>query len=78
MTAGLPAGVERHDLVDVPIRGVTTDSGHEAIQAEIGRLMASRRRPDGIVCGSASAAISAITRGRGRRAGDRRATSTWR
>ena len=39
---------------------MTTDSGHEAIRAEIGRLMASRRRPDGIVCGSASATISAI------------------
>ena len=60
MTAGFQRAVERLDLVDVPIRTVTTDSGHEAIQAEIGRLMASRRRPDGIVFGSASAAISAI------------------
>jgi LacI family transcriptional regulator len=60
MTAGFQRAVEGLDLVDVPIRTVTTDSGHEAIRDEIGRLMASRRRPDGIVCGSASAAISAI------------------
>lgn len=60
MTAGFQQAVERLDLDDVPIHAVTTDSGHEAIQQEIARLMASRRRPDGIVCGSASAAISAI------------------
>ena len=61
MTSGFQRAVERLDLVDVPIREVNTDSSHEAIQAEIGRLMASPRRPDGLVCGSASAAISAIT-----------------
>jgi LacI family transcriptional regulator, galactose operon repressor len=60
MTAGFQRAIERHDLIDVPIRTVTTDSSYEAIQAEIGRLMASRNRPDGIVCGSASAAIAAI------------------
>ncbi len=60
MTTGFQRGIERHDLVEVPVR-VTTDSSHEAIQAGIGELMASRRRPDGLVCGSASAAISAIT-----------------
>ncbi len=60
MTEGFQRVIERHDLIDVPIRGVTTDSSHEDIQGEIGRLMGSRRRPDGIVCGSASAAISTI------------------
>ena len=33
---------------------------------EIGALMVSRRRPDGLVCGSASAAISAITAAEGK------------
>ena len=66
MTAGFQRGVERHDLIDVPIRGVTTDSSHAAIStAEIGRIMAARRRPDGIVCGSAMAAISAISAAEG-------------
>jgi LacI family transcriptional regulator len=60
MTTGFQRAVERLDLDDVPIHGVTTDSGHEAIRAEIGRLMGSRRRPDGIVCGSASAAIATL------------------
>jgi LacI family transcriptional regulator len=60
MTAGFQRAVERLDLIDVPIRTVTTDSSYEAIRAEVGRLMTSRRRPDGIVCGSAAAGISAI------------------
>lgn len=61
MTAGFQKGVERHDLIDVPIRGVTTDSSNATIRAEIGRIMTSRRRPDGIICGTAMAAISAIS-----------------
>lgn len=61
MTTGFQRGVEKHDLFDIPIRTVDIDSGHEAIHAAIARLMASRRRPDGLVCASASAAISAIT-----------------
>ena len=77
MTAGFQRAIERLDLVDVPIRGVTTDSRHEAIRAEIGRLMTSRRRPDGIVCGSAAAAISAIGAAE-ERAASSAATSTWR
>jgi LacI family transcriptional regulator len=60
MAAGFQRAIERLDLVDVAIRKVDTDSSHEAIQAEIGRLMTSRHRPDGLVCGSAAAAISAV------------------
>ncbi len=71
MTAGFQRAIERHDLIDVPIRTVTTDSSYEAIQAEIGRLMASRNRPDGIVCGSASAAIAAIGAAEGQGLRDR-------
>lgn len=66
MAWGFQRVIERHDLSEVPIRGVTTDSSHEAIQAEVGALMVSRRRPDGLVCGSASAAISAITAAEGK------------
>ena len=78
MTAGFQRAIERHDLIDVPVRGVTTDSGHDAIRAEIGRLMAARRRPDGFVCGSAAAAIAAIAAAEGLRAARSAATSTWR
>ena len=60
MAEGFQRGVEGRDLVDVPVRGVTTDGSYEAIQGEIQRVMASRRRPDGMVCGSAAAAIAAI------------------
>jgi LacI family transcriptional regulator len=62
MTAGFDRAVDRLDLTELPLRDVTTDSGHEAIEAEVGRLMSSpRRRPDGFVCGSASAAIAVIS-----------------
>lgn len=61
MINGFQRGMEQFDLLDVPVRSVTTDSPYRAIQAEIGRIMASRHRPDGIVCGSAAAAIAAVT-----------------
>lgn len=60
MSAGFRQAVERFDLIDVPVRGVTTDSGYAAIGAEVARMMASHRRPDGFVCGSPSSAIAAI------------------
>ncbi|HVL19601.1 MAG TPA: LacI family transcriptional regulator [Amaricoccus sp.] len=61
MSAGFERMVDRLDLADVSMRDVTTDSGHEAIAAEIARMMQSpRRRPDGFVCGSANAAIAVI------------------
>jgi len=61
MTAGFHRGVEAHDLLEVPVHGINTDSGYAAIGGEVGRLMATRRRPDGFVCGSSAAAISTIT-----------------
>jgi len=60
MVAGFQRAIDRHDLVEVPVRGVTTDSGHDAIGAEVGRLMSARLRPDGFVCGSPAAAIAVI------------------
>ncbi len=60
MTSGFQRAVERHDLDEVPIRSVNTDSSYEAIRDEIARLVASPRRPDGFVCGSATAAIAAV------------------
>ena len=60
ITDGFQRAIDRHDLIDVPVRGVTTDSGYEAIRAEVGRMMATRRRPDGFVCASAAAAIAVI------------------
>ncbi len=60
MTAGFVEAIERRDLVEIPMHGVTSDSAPEVIATEIGRLMAARRRPDGLVCASASAAIAAI------------------
>jgi LacI family transcriptional regulator len=57
---GFVRGIERHDLLEIPVHGITIDSSPEAIEAEIVRLMSSRRRPDGIVCSSARSAIHAI------------------
>lgn len=60
MTAGFLRGIERNDLVDVPVHAIDTDSSDAEIAAEIGRMMAGPRFPDGLVCGSAAAAISAV------------------
>lgn len=61
MSAGFESAVDRLDLVDVPVRDVTTDSSDEAIAAEVSRLMqSSRRKPDGFVVGSANAAVAVI------------------
>jgi LacI family transcriptional regulator len=60
MATGFERAIDLHDVVEVPLHGITTDSGYDPIRAEVARVMASRRRPDGLVCGSAAAAISAI------------------
>jgi LacI family transcriptional regulator len=60
MQEGFVRGILRHDLTEVPLHSVTTDSRDTAIMREVGQLMSLRGRPDGIVCGSASAAIAAI------------------
>jgi LacI family transcriptional regulator len=60
MTAGFLRGVERNDVVDMPVHSIDTDSEDAEIQTEIGRMMAGPRFPDGLVCGSAAAAISAV------------------
>ncbi len=61
MTGGFQRGIEAHDLLEVPVHGVTTDSGYAAIGVEVARLMATRHRPDGFVCASAAAGIATIT-----------------
>ncbi|MEF2072720.1 LacI family transcriptional regulator [Consotaella aegiceratis] len=58
LTTGFARAIERHDLVDVPVRRIHADSPHEQIQDEICRMMGSRRRPDGFVCAGATAALS--------------------
>jgi LacI family transcriptional regulator len=60
MAAGFVGGIERHDLTEVALHGVDIDSPPEAIREEVARMMAARRRPDGLVCASAASAISAI------------------
>jgi LacI family transcriptional regulator len=60
MTGGFQRALDRHDLGEIPVRGVTTDSGYDAIRAEVARMMAGRRRPDGFVCSSAVAALATI------------------
>lgn len=59
MTAGFLRGIEENDLLEIPIRRVTIDDPHDRIQEEIERIMASRHRPDGLICGSVSGAIAA-------------------
>lgn len=59
MAAGFHRGVKALGLREIPFGSVDTDSPHELIQAEIYRLIESGEQPDGFVCGSAVAALSA-------------------
>ncbi len=60
MTDGFEASLARLGLSEAAVRDVTTDNSHEEIEAAVRRLMSGPGRPDGLVCGSASAAIAAI------------------
>ena len=60
MNAGFQRGVERHDATDMVLRTIDADSSEAEIHAEIARVMAGPRFPDGLVCASASAAIVAV------------------
>jgi len=61
MTAGFLAGVERAGATYVPVGTITTDSPYDTVQRAVAALMASDRRADGLVCGSAASAISVIS-----------------
>ncbi|MBL4805666.1 MAG: LacI family DNA-binding transcriptional regulator [Rhodobacteraceae bacterium] len=60
MNSGFFSELDRHDLQEMPIRNISIDSTFEEIAAEIERIMRSSHPLDGIVCGSANSAISAI------------------
>lgn len=60
MGQGFLTALERHDLSEVPVHGISADSPADEIEAAIARLMASRQPPDGLVCASPSAAIAAV------------------
>ncbi len=65
MADGFIRGVERNEIEEIPVHGIDTDSRPEAVQTEIARLMTARRPPDGLVCGSAAVAVSAIATAEG-------------
>jgi LacI family transcriptional regulator len=60
MSAGFARGIERLDLIDLPLRAINTESARDATQREIDRVVESHRRPDGFVCGSATSALEVV------------------
>ncbi|GAB4359360.1 MAG: LacI family transcriptional regulator [Oricola sp.] len=59
MKAGFAAGLRAHGIQQVALDTVTVDDNLDTIQAGIHEIMRTPGRPDGIVCGSGSAAIAA-------------------
>ncbi|WP_161860509.1 substrate-binding domain-containing protein [Algicella marina] len=65
MLEGFRAVVDAHDLIEVPLRDISSESPRLDVINEIARILASRHRPDGIVastvmsCLAATAAIEA-------------------
>lgn len=60
MKAGFAAGLRECGLRQVPLDTITVDDNLDTIQAHVFEAMRSPDRPDGIVCGSGSAAIAAV------------------
>ena len=61
LNSGFYSELEKHNLLEVPIRNMNIDSPIDEISLEIGRIMRSIRPLDGIVCASATSAIAAIS-----------------
>ena len=59
MKAGFAAGLRELRLEQFPLDSVTVDDNLDTIQAAVYEAMRSDDRPDGILCGSGSAAIAA-------------------
>jgi LacI family transcriptional regulator len=61
MIAGFTAACTKRGLVCEVSADVTSDSGAGAIEAAMARRMATFPVPDGIICGSTTAAMAAVT-----------------
>ena len=59
MKAGFGAGLREHGMQQVPLDTVTVDDNLDTLQAGVYEIMRAPGRPDGIVCGSGSAAFAA-------------------
>lgn len=59
MTKGFVEAMERFELLEIPVHSIHTDDPYDMIQGEIERMMRSRHRPDGIICGSVGSALIA-------------------
>lgn len=57
---GFADGVLETGLETIPIESITVDDKMCAMEREIIKVMSRPRRPDGIVCGSAGAAMAAV------------------
>jgi len=59
MKAGFAAGLREHGMQQATIDAVTVDDNLDTIQAHVFEIMRAPGHPDGIVCGSGSAAFGA-------------------
>lgn len=59
MKAGFTTGLREHGMQQIPLDTVSVDDNLDTLQAGVYEIMRAPGRPDGIVCGSGSAAIAA-------------------
>ncbi len=59
MTKGFVDAMEHFELLEIPTRSIHIDTPFGILQAEIERMIRSRHRPDGIICGNGSSALTA-------------------
>jgi len=60
MMEGFVTEVDKLDLTEVSLRGLHIDLEFDDIRDGIARLMKSRNRPDGLICGGSEAVLAAV------------------
>ena len=60
MMDGFVHEMDRLDLTEVSLRGLHIDLEFDDIRDGVARLMTSRNRPDGLICGGSEAGLAAV------------------
>ncbi|MEO0913758.1 MAG: LacI family transcriptional regulator [Pseudomonadota bacterium] len=61
MLDGFHTVLDAHDLMEIPLRDITSEDPRAQIIDEVARILQSRHRPDGIVCATVMSTIAAVT-----------------
>ncbi len=61
MMEGFRETLDAADLMEIPLRDINSEDPRRKITAEVTRALASRHRPDGLICSTVISALSAVS-----------------